>query len=251
MIKRYLSPTVSEEEWPVWRIIVIFVITVIAGIIGALIYFFGPTWSDVAGDTVSPSSSTRIINLEVSGTLLAIPAHYTRYGRDRTSRMPDNVELHALLPNLTGYSDSAKASFEFSSDQSDLLLITIGPIEHKMPPNRLINEVYRPLLIKKGRASTLDTKIGLKRSAFAEGTIYASATFYETTLRVDDTQKSPFYICSIRATGGEWCTGRLRIGNSAQAIYRFSRKHLENWEQINQRLAQKLSQFRADARKEN
>jgi len=251
MFKRYLSSTVTEEEWPIWRVIAIFAITLLIGLGGALFFFFGPTWKDISGDIISPTTSTRPINLEVSSTLLAIPSNYTRYGRDRRGSKRDNVELHALLPDLNGYTINQAEAFESSALSSDLLLITITRIEHNMTPNRLIDDVYQPILSKGAGGGGLDAKTGLKKSFFAKDSMYANATFYETTLRVDDSQKSPFYICAPSSNHGAWCTGRLRIGTTAQAIFRFSEEHLKDWEEINQRLSQKLSQFRADARKEN
>ena len=249
MFKRYLSLTVTEEEWPIWRVIAIFAITLLIGLGGALFFFFGPSWKDISGDIVSPSTSTRAINIEVSSTLLAIPSNYTRYGRDRRSSKRENVELHALLPDLSGYTQNQSKAFEINSLSPDLLLITITRIEHNMTPNKLVDDVYRPILSKGAGGAKIDAITGLKKSLFAEDSRYADATFYETTLRVDDSQKSPFYICAPSPDHGTWCTGRLRIGATAQAIFRFSEQNLKNFEEINQRLSQKLSQFRADARK--
>lgn len=109
MIKRLFGKVV-EEEWPIWQLLVMFLLSFSAAIIAFILYFFGPSLDQIRGLSYGPTAQKSDIRAEVGGTLFAIPASYTRYGRNRRASEAESIELHALLPEMSGYSkDQAEA----------------------------------------------------------------------------------------------------------------------------------------------
>jgi len=245
MIKRFLSESIVEEEWPLWRLVMGVFALILLSIFGFSIYFFGPTLDQIRGETVTPTALTRDIRIEVGGTLFSIPANYTRYGHDRSSYENPFVELHALLPDLSGFQAADETAFADLSNQSRLLLFSLSEIEGDMTPQRLWKEVFVPQI----GAFTETVEYGLKSAPFKSGSLYRDATYYQPETMPDDGFSSPFIICAPNADGAVWCQGRLTIGRTAQAIFRFPQNYLSDWKLISNRLAGLLSRFRAEARR--
>lgn len=245
MLKRFLSQSVVEEEWPLWRLVIGLFVGICLSIIGFTIFFFGPSLDQLQGDTITPTSMTQDIRLEVGGTLFSIPANYTRYGHDRQANKNNYVELHALLPELAPYQSQTANAFADLSAQSQLLLFSLSPIEGDMTPQKLWQDVFMPQV--EGFSGTVE--YGLKSAQFKAASLYQNATFYQPENLPDDGFSSPFIICAPQADGAVWCQGRLTIGRTAQAIFRFPQRHLSDWKIISNRLAGLLSRFRAEARR--
>jgi hypothetical protein len=243
MIKRLFGKVV-EEEWPIWRLLVVFFISFLGAIVAVILYFFGPSWDQMRGLSYGPTARQSDIRAEVGGTLFAIPASYTRYGRSRWESEADSLELHALLPEMSGYTADQAAAFTNLEDNSQLLLISILPVEKNLTPSVLLSDVFAPQL--SSRLETLAN--GLRKSAFLADSSYASSLFFQPNMATPETLGSPFYICATETSGAMWCTGRILIGRTAQAVFRFPYRYLDDWQAINQGLTELLRSFRAEAR---
>ncbi len=243
MIKR-LFGNVVEEEWPIWKLLAIFLFSFLAAIIAVLLYFFGPSLDQIRGLSYGPTAQQSDIRAEVGGTLFAIPASYTRYGRNRWESEAESIELHALLPEMSGYSKDQAEAFTNLEASSRLLLISILPVEKNLPPSVLLSDVFLPQLSP--QVETLAN--GLRKGTFVADSAYASSLFFQPSIATPETIGSPFYICSAETNGATWCTGRILIGRTAQAVFRFPDRYLDDWQAINQGLTELLRSFRAEAR---
>jgi hypothetical protein len=243
MIKRLFGKVV-EEEWPIWQLLVVFLASFLAAIIVVMLYFFGPSLDQIQGLSYGPTARQSDIRAEVGGTLFSIPASYTRYGRSRWETEAKSLELHALLPEMSGYSEDQAEAFTNLEPSSRLLLISILPVEKNLTPSVLLSDVFLPQLSP--RLETLAN--GLRKAEFAADSAYASSVFFQPSLPTPETIGSPFYICASETNGAVWCTGRILIGRTAQAVFRFPDRFLDDWQAINQGLTELLRSFRAEAR---
>jgi hypothetical protein len=259
MIKRLLSQSITEEEWPIWRIVVFIGAIIVAATIYFLIYFFGPTISDIRGTSLSPTTNRDTITVEVGGTLFSIPANYTRYGRDRRAQARDQLELHALYPRLEGYSNRKAEVFAALDGKEPVILISIRSADASLSADKLLEQIYLPAT----KGEEINQAFNLDWSNFRADSHYEGAQLYRQNKQTADQTGSdprnnnyrlkkprrPYFICQMDTRNIEWCRGQLQIGQTAIAFYRFPKAYLEKWEKIDAGLQTLLSNFRANARK--
>ncbi len=259
MIKRLLSQSVTEEEWPIWRIILIIGVIMLAATIYFLIYFFGPTIADVRGSSLSPTTNRDSVTVEVGGALFSIPANFTRYGRDRRSRVRDQVELHALYPDFEGYTNDKAKLFASLDGTAPVILVSIRSADASLTSNQMLAQIYLPAT----EGEKVNQEFNLDWSNFKQNSHYNGAQLYrerdQTIEEISEdrrgfnyrakAERTPYFICQMDTRNIEWCRGGFQIGRTAEALYRFPKAYLENWEQIDAGLQNLLSNFRANARK--
>lgn len=243
MIKRLFGKVV-EEEWPIWQLLVIFLASFAIATLGVIFYFFGPTIGEIRGTSYDPTARKNDIRTEVGGTLFAVPASYTRYGRNRRSSKAESLELHALLPEMSEFSESQADEFVNLGENSRLFLISLLPLEKNLTPSALLQDVFLPQIAE----PLVNLPNGLKKSRFPADSAYPNALFFLPIIAMPETIGSPFYICTTETNGALWCSGRILIGRTAQAVFRFPYRYLDDWKAINQGLTELLRSFRAEAR---
>lgn len=246
MVKRLLGKVV-EEEWPIWSLFIAFMAMLAIAMLVVLLMFFGPSLRDLRGESFDPTALTNEVRLEIGGTLFAIPANYTRYGGDRHAGVAEHVELHALLPDLSGYQSDKDSEFRSMSASSNLILMALVPIEDKLTPSSMRDQLYLPQI---AYFETADPN-GLKKGVFKEESVYRGDLFYMPIGQINDAEMSPFYLCRQEQNESQWCSGRIRIGQTAQVLFRLPLNQMSQWQVINQKLTSLLKDFRAEARRIN
>ncbi len=239
MIKRILSRTIKEEEWPIWRLPLVFFIGFI--IAGVLFYglYFAPSLSFWRGLDYSPSDKTHAIKLEVGGTLFAVPANYTRNAAGRRAGHHKQIELHALLPSLSGYQEKTQSSFLRVDESSPLLIISIREVSRELPNERRFEALYKPYL----DAANGTIENDLQSYHFGADTPYAGKELLRTN--------AALYICDSAGKPSATCETRFDLGRSAEVSYLFKRHYLKDWRAIDGNIKDLIKSFRSATRTAN
>lgn len=246
MIKRILSRAVPEEEWPVWALpfYILLAFLVSGGL--AYLFYFGPNMRDISGLSYAPTADAARVRVDVGGTLFAVPAHYTRNRQSRRDTPLQHAEFHALLPDLTPWrSDNAEA-FLRTDAESALLIINIRAADRTLAPEKIFETIYQPYIENGGEVRD----DGLQGYGFRNDAPYATKEIFRalTAGSREDREAAPLFICDRIETTAPTCESRFDLGNKAQASYRFKRKYLSDWENIDRQVKDKIRNFRAAAR---
>ncbi|MEM1379494.1 MAG: hypothetical protein AAGH41_02600 [Pseudomonadota bacterium] len=100
---------VREESG--WRYpLIIFVATLLLSAF-VLVYYFGPSPEEIAGDVPRPSLAEDSVVITVGGLSFDIPAKHTLYPRDRRPGERQSLALYAAWPRMDGYTPSRRSDF--------------------------------------------------------------------------------------------------------------------------------------------
>lgn len=246
MIKRILSRTVPEDEWPVWSLPFYTLLAFLISGALAYLFYFGPTMRDISGLSYAPTSDAARVRVDIGGTLFAVPAHYTRNRQTRRGAPLQHAEFHALLPDLVPWRQENAEEFLRTDSESNLLVINIRAAERTLANEKTFETIYRPYIENGGEVR----EDGLQGYSFRKDAPYAQKDIFRALITGsrEDRETAPIFICDRIETNTPSCESRFDLGNKAQASYRFKRKHLSDWETIDRQVKDKIRNFRAAAR---
>ena len=246
MIKRVLSRAVPEDEWPIWALPLTMLLAFVLSGFLAYWFYFGPNMRDISGLSYAPTDDAARVKVDVGGTLFAVPAHYTRNRQSRRTKPLQHAELHALLPDMAPWRHENAEAFLQTDADSDLLTINIRAAERLLAPEKTFDTIYQPYIL--GGGNVRDD--GLQGYSFKTDAPYATKEIFRalTTGTREARAAAPLFICDRIESPSPTCESRFDLGNKAQASYRFKRKHLSDWENIDRQVKDKIRNFRAAAR---
>lgn len=247
MIKRVLSRAVPEDEWPIWIFPFTMLLAFIISGVLAYLFYFGPGMRDISGLAYAPTDDAARVQVDIGGTLFAVPAHYTRHRQTRRGHAVTQASFHALLPDLAPWHKENADAFLNTGAESHLLMINIRASERTLAPEAVFDTIYKPYIAGGGGDVRAD---GLQGYRFRDDAPYAQKEIFRalTTGTREAREAAPLFICDRADSPSPNCESRFDLGKKALASYRFKRAHLSDWEIIDRQVKDKIRNFRAAAR---
>lgn len=208
--------------------------------VGVFIYLTGPTVEDLSGNTTSPTASSETADIRIDGVLFRIPANYTKFRRSRSSGDQDDVPMHALLPNLTPWTQAQAAAFASNAPNADVVHLTLAV---DRAPLTYQDKFERGIKPRADNPQGEPGEYGLMAYKFGAGTGYENTEWFSATLedgsllvmRCDGSANPGF---------GSSCTRVTRLADNVGLTYRFKRQHLAKWKDIDARVLRLVDSFR-------
>lgn len=206
-----------------------------------LIYYLGPTPSDIVGNNPKPTASQDRISLSVGGKNFSIPANYTRIPATRAGGLFDEVALYALLPDLAGYDTANDQAFEDVSAESRVVFITLQRSKSSMTERNRLDRIYMQQVTDQQGSPGPDN---LAAFTFGESSSYFGDDLFVGT---DGAGNVLVYRCAkpTEEVKAPDCRRITEIGGDVTLQYQFKRTHLEQWRQIDARVMELIANFQA------
>lgn len=227
------------QERPAWLIPAVVIIGVAIFSAVFAYYYFGPSPSEILGLDPRASESTEKVEMEIGGTQFLIPANFTRYPLQRVGGTQDEIDLHALLPELAPYSLDRREAFESNASDSGVVHIKVHVAEGLLPATRRLEDIYARHF--SGNPPE-EGPGGLTRYTFAAASGYRDQDLF--TLDADS--EAPFLLVCFHETDVIFspnCTRTFRLNDNVAVTYRFKRHHLENWRNIDSAVTALVESF--------
>jgi hypothetical protein len=205
-------------------------------------YYFGPTPSEILGLDPRASESQDRVDMEIGDRHFLIPANFTRYPLQRVGGTQNEIDLHALLPELAPYSIGRKDEFEDNSSASRLVHIKIHLAGDLLPATRRLDDIYARHLASQ---SPQPGPASLDQYEFAPTSGYRDQELFVA----EQTDNQPALILCFKETDVIFspnCTRTLHLTNSVAVTYRYKRGYLESWETIDRAIIARIESFIVD-----
>ena len=199
---------------------------------GFLYYYFGPTLSELAGDTPDPSASDELIRMSIGNIDFQIPTSYTRFPRARRGGERSSVSLYALLPNLESYSGDQRDIFEGNEADSPVIYFEIGVHQSTLEESEMLTRIYLD------NVNDIEGRVGpygLTAYEFSDTSGYKD----EDLFVFEDESALPVVIRCFRETDlipSPHCRRDMRLSETLSLTYRYKRPWLAQWRDINDKI---------------
>lgn len=241
---RHESESYSEEihEESSWRLparaaLVLLILS------GALLYYYlGPSIRDITGDNPDASSSSAPVLMTIGDTRFVIPANYTRYPRARRGGQRDMVALYTLFPRFSGFTVSDSQEFNNNGATSQLVHFEIEDKNRPYTEAERFEHIYRSQLED---VSGFPAPYGLTKYDFRKDTPYGTDEIFIGEL---DSGEMVLLRCLEDEPGKPAATCRrdTELGDGLALSYRFKRRLLEHWQDIDAGVKILVNRFRQE-----
>ncbi len=202
-------------------------ITAVTLLIAALAMFAS---AHFFGDNLSRaghSSSTAQLEIVIGDEYLKIPANKVRFYNQRHSGAHEKLDLYIHWPSLSGYQDSLSSDFNNSTENKNLVFVTIEPRNMSYDMSGRVAPIYTQFF--EGRAEPTNT--GLVKQALS-----AKGGFIDEDLYYAASSPYPFATRCVReiASTTPFCIRDIHVGKNLMLTYRFHQKYLGDWIELEQ-----------------
>lgn len=227
------------RERPAWIIPGLVLIGVLTFSGAFLYYYFGPTPSEILGLDPRASAADRKIETIIADRRFLIPEHYTRYPSQRSGGRRTNIDMHALLPDLTPYGSDLQERFIDNSTDSDVIYFTLAETATPLSSARRLRDIYSKYL---ATPEPEQDRAGLQRFAFRDDSGYANQ---DLLVGKDDEERMVLLLCDRESAlvDSPNCTRSLLLGSSLDLTYRYKRSQIGNWREIDNAVMKLVGEF--------
>ncbi len=215
---------------------------VVAGLIavGFYILFTGPTVDDLQGNTTWPTADTGTADIRIDNAVFRVPANYTKLRRSRSDGEADDLPMHALLPNLTGWRQEDAKEFNSNAANARVVQLVLAVDRAKLTYQDKFERGIKPY---SSTPDGIEGPFGLTTYKFDPGTGYENTEWLTATLE----DGSKFVMrCDAAATGnfGSSCMRVTRLKDGVGLTYKYKRAYLAQWKEIDAKIMAKIDGFR-------
>ena len=184
------------------------------------------------------SSSQKPVEVVIANTVLLVPENMIRFEKQRVSQATDKLDLFVSWPDMNGYRETTKALFESSSDASNLVFVTIEPRAMMHDMSGRLRPIYARFFEGVGI---------LGPSGLVQQPLNSAAGFIDEDLFFDPSSPYPFVARCTRAgqhTIRATCLRDIHLGKDLMMTYRFDKKLLPHWTDLDDKVRALGYQFR-------
>jgi hypothetical protein len=210
-----------------WLIPLVVFLVLLALSAAFLLYYLAPAPPPLFAEPQSPTSSTDLAELDVSGVKFWIPANYLQFDSARKGGRRHEVALFAILPDLAGWSNWNASSFADNGPNSRIVYLTIRDQQTNLTEAQRLERVYMGYVADpKGS----DGPFGLRKYTFTDGSGY-----HDQDLFVGQTAHGVAVMRCERLgpnNPSPNCSRDMPLKADVGASYRFKRSKLSHWHEI-------------------
>jgi len=207
-----------------------------------LLLYLAPSAPSLFEEQVVPTSRTDIIHLAVNGRRFHIPANYLQYASARQGGERHELDLFALLPDLTGWSNWSADSFTSNAPDARVIFITVRSDKIGLTETDRLKRVYLGYVTNQhGRPGPF----GLTQFAFRPDSGYRDEDLF-----VGETEKGPMVLRCVRLSHevpSPSCLRDTMLKRGIALSYRFKRSQLEHWSEIGSGVDRLIESFEKPA----
>ncbi len=224
---RPLDPNEPEEK-PSWLYpLIVAAITFVIGA-GILWLYLGPSFDDLTGASVRPTSESAVHSVVLGERRFDIPGNYIRRPTARRSGPATEIELDALLPDLHGFAEGEEDEIRDITRMSGLVSIIIKTGEPELGERERFERIY--LKNADPDAHPYDHE-GFEVRPMSPHSGYVGQQVFTR----EDNGEFTLILCSAddpaREAGG-LCIREMAWGRGLTAVYAFRVGRLSEWRQI-------------------
>ena len=185
-------------------------------------HFFGDSLS-----RAGHSSSIEELEIVVGDEYLKVPANKIRFYSQRSSGAQQKLDLYIHWPSLSGFRDSLSTDFNNSGENKNLVFISIEPRNMSFDMSGRVAPIYKQFF--EGKAHATNTGL-VKQALSSEGGFIDEDLYYAAS------SPYPFATRCVRevASTTPFCIRDIHIGKGLMLTYRFHKKHLPSWIELEQ-----------------
>lgn len=198
------------------------VVLIISLVMYASAHFFGDSLS-----RAGQSSSQEELELIINNDYLKVPANKIRFSSQRSSGAQEKLDLYMHWPSLSGFTDALSSEFNSSSDNANLIFLSIEPRNMTYDMSGRVSLIYEQFF----EGSPTQTSTGLLKQGLS-----SKGGFIDEDLYYAAASPYPFATRCVRESVGTapFCLRDIHIGKSLMLTYRFHQKHLPQWIELEQ-----------------
>ncbi|PCH45467.1 MAG: hypothetical protein COC23_07130 [Hyphomicrobiales bacterium] len=171
------------------------------------------------------TSDTTRVQIIIGNDVVKIPANMIRFQRQRSRDTVNQVDLLMLWPNGDGYTSENKSAFLETGENQELIFMTLLPRKIQLDMDGRLAPIYLRLFV----GETKSGPSGLTFQALRRGTGYDGETL---ALFANDAEVWVARCQDDNALTIPTCLRDIHIGRGLSLRYRFPRKMLKNWREI-------------------
>ena len=215
---------------------VLVVILILSG--GFLLFYLFPSPPPLFAEQQSPTSDSTVVALEVNGQKLWIPSNYLQFESARHGGRRRDIELFALLPDLSGWSNWDAGSFADNSPTSNVVFMSIREDKVNLSEADRFRRIYQGYLADpKGSPGWYN----LTQYAFR-----SDSGYHNEDLFVGHTASGPVIMHCAKLgpdVPSPNCWRDVNLAKGVSVSYRFKRRRLNHWVQIDDGVDKLMAAF--------
>jgi hypothetical protein len=223
-----------DQAFLVRAFYVLITLAVISALIAAMGRWLGPSIC-MGGYSNDPTPREIVIGNNV----LSVPANTIRFAEARHDGIAPRLDLYLRWPELTGYSNKARADFNNTNGRKDILFLSFEPQAMSRDMSGRFGPVYSSLISEPGSAG----ENGITFYNFKSDTGYMN----EELAVAERPDAEPFVArCLVGVAARESlapCQRDVLVGNQLSLNYRFPRELLADWQSLDKAVVTKAGSF--------
>ena len=227
----------EETRHPVVWFFLITAMLLVIPLAVMLFYYFGPAVGSFFYPQERQTASIERTAISVGKMVFLVPENYLRFKHLRQGGEKKRISLYLKWPEMSGYSLKAKDDFTNRPAASPIMYINLTAPERVWSPQVRLEKIYPTYFIGKPEQTTY----GLYRQAMSAGSGYEHQDLFYA-----DTDDGLFLAhCDkpeLSVTPAD-CYRDLVLGNKVQVQYRFRRRLLGNWREIDRDIISQINKF--------
>jgi hypothetical protein len=228
---------------------ILFITLILAA--GFVYYYFGPSVSDIQGNTPKASTSHELVTVAVAGETFSIPQNYTQFTKTRRGGVQDIVDLYAILPDFEGFTIAHQDDFEGDSENSPIVHFSLvdlsvagkdigeQPMTQRMTEREKFERIYLPLVV--------DPKGEPARYGFTHYRLSDKWGQKDEDLFVHEASDGGIilFLClqEVSTMPVPWCRRDTMLTDRLELSYRFKRSRLSDWRDIDRGISKLIEDF--------
>lgn len=189
------------------------------------------------GQTIALAGHSNDISLHeivIGNDVLNIPANMIRFEASRRDGVAERVDIYLRWPQMDGYSDAARDTFNHADGDKSILFLAFEPRMMSRDMSGRYEPIYRKLIDTAGRPGPG----GLSVHRFAENSGYVD----EVLVVGDATGDEPFVMRCLTGTAAREslapCERDIHVADGLSLTYRIPAQLAGEWREIEARVRQ-------------
>ncbi|WDZ78039.1 hypothetical protein PWG15_05930 [Ensifer adhaerens] len=180
------------------------------------------------------TASNELFDIFIGQDHLRLPANMIRFEAQRATSIVERVDLYLTWPGLEGYSDQSRALFNNVDAPESLVFLQISQSTMSRDMSGRLEPIYSQVFDGAPTAGPA----GLTEHAVKATSSYAGEVF----LTAETTTPAPYVVRCLKSdpkaisTSAD-CQRDIHAGKDLVVLYRFSKKLLPKWREIDQAIA--------------